>query len=179
MQNVEFKAELRDLPLARSLCLRIKATPIETLEQTDTYFKLADGRLKKRETVGHPTEYIFYHRDNSSRPRLSRFTIYSEQEAKTHFGAVELPPWLVVRKTRELYMHMGTRIHLDTVHNLGNYIEFEALVSPNQNLAKCYESVNLLRQAFMPVTGEPMSVSYCDLMAQEEPGIEPAAGPPV
>ncbi len=104
MHNVEFKAELRDLPLARSVCKAIGATFILTLEQTDTYFRVAAGRLKKRECAGEPTEYIFYDRENRARPKLSHFTIYSEAQAVERFGAAPLPVWVVVRKVRELYM---------------------------------------------------------------------------
>ncbi|MFT3685286.1 MAG: CYTH domain-containing protein [Phycisphaerales bacterium] len=70
MTNIEFKAELRDPELARTLLRKIHATPIDTLEQTDTYFRLSDGRLKKRETKGAPTEYIFYNRENAPRRGL-------------------------------------------------------------------------------------------------------------
>lgn len=176
MQNVEFKAELRDLPLARSVCLHVKALPVETLRQTDTYFRLADGRLKRRESAGHPTEYIFYHRENTLRPRLSQFTIYSESEARRQFGANDLPVWVVVRKTREVFLHVNTRIHLDSVEGLGNFIEFEAMVTPEHPVDACRAAVDLLRNAFQPVLGEPMGVSYSDLLAQE-PGATPAAGP--
>jgi predicted adenylyl cyclase CyaB len=165
MQNIEFKAELRDLDLARTLLRKIHATPIDTLEQTDTYYRMTDGRLKKRETKGHPTEVIFYHREDAARARLSRFTIYSQSQARQHFGAEELPIWLKVVKVREVYMHSGVRIHLDRVEGLGTFIEFEALVTPQTPEQACHQSVALLRQALAPVMGELLSHSYCDMIA--------------
>lgn len=177
MRNVEFKAELRDPGLARAICLHIKATPIETLHQTDTYFRLPEGRLKRREAAGHPTEWIYYWRSNTSRPRPSDFTIYMEAEARRRFGAVDPPVWVVVRKTREVFLHVNTRIHIDRVEGLGDFIEFEAMVTPEHPEPECLASVELLRRAFGPVLGEPMSGSYSDLLA-EEPGATPAAPPP-
>ncbi len=97
MINVEFKSELRDIDLARAACAGIGALHAGVLEQTDTYFRIPDGRLKKRETVGEPTEWIFYDRENRSLPKLSRFTIYTEAMAKERFGTRPLPVWLVVR----------------------------------------------------------------------------------
>jgi adenylate cyclase class 2 len=167
MQNVEFKAELRDLPLARTLCRKVRAAMVETLQQTDTYYRLADGRLKKRETAGHPTEYIFYHRDNAPRARISRFNIYSLEQARAHFGSLDQAPWVVVRKKREVWMHTGVRIHLDQVEHLGTFIEFEALVTPRQPVAQCHQQVHLLRQALGPVIGELLSHSYADMLATE------------
>lgn len=167
MQNVEFKAELRDLALARMLATSVGARFVEHLWQTDTYYKLADGRLKKRVTEGHPTEYIFYHRENSSRPRLSKFNIYTESEALARFGSLDIPAWVLVRKAREVYMHANTRIHLDMVDRLGMFIEFEAMVSPSCNLAKCYASVDRLRRDLGPAIGEPVATSYSDLLAKE------------
>ena len=81
MQNVECKYELRDLSLARGLAKLSGASFIATLEQTDTYFKLTSGRLKKRETIGESTEWVFYDRTNMARPRISTFVIYTEDEA--------------------------------------------------------------------------------------------------
>lgn len=169
MTNVEFKAELRDPGLCRTLLARICATKVDTLSQTDTYFRLTNGRLKRRETAGHPTEYIFYHRENQARPRLSQFTIYSESQARRHFGMGELPEWVRVVKAREVYMHGGVRIHLDAVEGLGHFIEFEALVSSRMTQAQAYAAVELLRTALLPVLGEMLSDSYADMVAADAP----------
>lgn len=168
MHNVEFKAELRDLPLARSLCAALGATYIITMEQTDSYFRIPSGRLKKRECSGEPVEYIFYDRDNRTQPKLSHYTIYSEAQAVERFGTAPLPLWIVVKKTRELYMLGTTRIHLDSVEGLGNFIEFESLVSPSNTVAKCQRTQADLRTKLGPVLGEAISCSYSDLLAAQE-----------
>lgn len=167
MHNVEFKAELRDLALARTVCGVLNATFIGTLEQTDTYYRIPSGRLKKRECVGEPTEYIFYDRANRTRPKLSHFTIYSEQQAAERFGLQPLPVWLVVKKSRDLFMLGSVRIHLDKVEGLGSFIEFEALVSTSQNIARCHEVIADLRESFGPMLGEPIACGYSDLLSRE------------
>lgn len=168
MHNVEYKAELRDPVMARAACQAIGAAFIITLRQVDTYFRVPSGRLKRRECEGEPTEWIFYDRRDEARPRLSCFTIYSEAMARERFGVAPLPELVVVRKTRDLYLHENVRIHLDEVEGLGRFLEFEALVSPGFPVARCHAAVDQLRATFGPALGEPLSCSYSDLLLAAE-----------
>ncbi len=168
MQNVEYKAELRDIDLARTIAAALRVPYVMTSQQVDTYYRIPDARLKKRQIEGSLVEFIFYSRINRIRPKLSQFTIYSEHQARERFGA-ELPPvWKVVKKIREIYMSDGVRVHLDTVDGLGGFIEFEALVCPERNLARCHEAIDKLRKAFAPAMGEAIACSYVDLIAQDD-----------
>ncbi|HZW11272.1 MAG TPA: CYTH domain-containing protein [Phycisphaerales bacterium] len=167
MHNVEYKAELRDLPMARAACRSAGAAFIAELEQTDTYFRVPSGRLKRRECAGEPTEWIFYDRRDEARPRLSCFTIYSDAQARERFGVAPLPELVVVRKRRELHLLNNVRIHLDHVERLGRFIEFEAFVSPGFPVAACHAAVDRLRTLLAPALGEPLSGSYADLLLQE------------
>lgn len=167
MHNVEYKAELRDIELARAICRALKASEIIAMEQVDTYFRIPSGRLKKRECAGEPIEYIFYDRPDRTRPKLSHFVIYTEQRALERFGIQPLPVWLTVRKRRELFMHGQVRIHLDTVEGLGRFLELEAMVSVGFNIARCHEAIEQLKQAFAPVLGEPIACGYSDMLAAE------------
>lgn len=168
MNNVELKAELRDLPLARLIAKAVGATFILTLDQVDTYYRIASGKLKKRETIGEPVEYIFYERPLKATAKLSQFVIYSEEQARERFGTEPLPVWVVVKKKRELYMHGNVRIHLDSVEGLGNFLEFEALVSRDHDIAACTQLVQQLREKFAPVLGELIDCGYADLLARQE-----------
>lgn len=171
MQNVEFKAELRDPGLARTICRALEAGGAQfvgTLRQTDTYFRVPDAKLKKREVPGAPTEYIFYNRPNRSRPKLSSYTIYTEAQALERFGTTPLPVWVVVNKSRDLYMHKGVRIHIDRVEGLGEFIEFEAVVAHEHNLSSCHAIIEELRAAFGPAMGEPIACGYAELLAGED-----------
>ncbi len=175
MRNVEFKAELRDSDLARSICARLGARHVVTMRQTDTYYRVANGRLKKRESVilepdgpiEEPVEVIYYHRSDTPEPKVSTFTSYSESEARGHFGTGDLPVWLVVRKKRSLYMLGPTRIHLDDVEDLGSFVEFESMISKSHTQAKARQANEKLRVALGPMLGEPIACSYSDLLALE------------
>jgi len=167
MHNVEFKCELRDLPLAKSILKAKGATFIAELKQTDTYYRIPSGRLKKRECEGEPVEYVHYDRPNRILPKLSHFTIFTETQAFERFGLAPLPVWVVVRKTRELWLSGNTRIHLDKVENLGTYLEFEALVCRDFNVARCHEAIAELRTLLGPVLGGAIDCSYSDMLARE------------
>jgi adenylate cyclase class IV len=168
MINVEFKAELRDPELARGALRAAGAVRAHGFEQTDTYFRIPDARLKKRETPGEPTEWIFYDREDRPLPKLSRFTIYDEEQALARFGSRPLPVWVTVRKHRELWLLGSVRVHLDEVERLGRFLEIEALVSPKQNVAACHKAIAVLRRGLGPALGEPISCGYADLLAAEE-----------
>lgn len=167
MQNVEYKCELRDLGLARGVCERMGATRVGTVRQRDVYFRVADGRLKRREVSGEPVEYIFYHRPNRLRPKLSHFTIYDHAGAVKRFGTRELPIWVTVDKEREIWLYKNVRIHLDEVAGLGRFLELEAMVGPSCHVGQCHLLVGAIRKRLGPALGEPISLSYSDMMASD------------
>jgi adenylate cyclase, class 2 len=175
MQNLELKAELRDPLLARAALTRLGASHISDVEQTDTYFRVPHGRLKRREAVtaeagpheGTEVEYIFYHRKDEPGPRISQFTIYDLATARERFGLVDPPVWVVVRKRRRIFMYQNVRIHLDEVEHLGTFLELEALVSPSHDVARCHRTIGEIRQALDPALGELIAISYADLLAAE------------
>ena len=178
MRNVELKAEIRDLDAARLTCSVVGAVPAGTLLQVDTYFRTPDGRLKRRVTEGRAAEWIFYQRPDQLGPRLSRYTILTDGQARVRFGSGTLQAWKVVRKRRELWLlgprESETRIHLDTVDGLGTFLEIEALVTPSRDLPEARDEVVRLREAFGPLLGEPIAGSYGELA----PELPPDAGFP-
>ncbi|MEO1584336.1 MAG: class IV adenylate cyclase [Planctomycetota bacterium] len=187
MHNVEFKAELRDLSLARAISLKLGATHAGDMRQVDTYYKVATGRLKRREITfldeagkGEPpeVEYIFYDRPDLTTPRLSHYVVYDEPTARERFGTRDLPVELVVAKTRRLFLTGPVRIHLDEVEGLGTFIEFEAVVSRAHTVRSCHEMLAKLRTDFQPALGEAIAVSYSDLQRIEQQTQAEAVGDP-
>ena len=176
MQNVEYKAELRDLEAARAQARVLGGTRIRSMRQVDTYFRLMDGRLKRRETDGEPIEWIFYHRPDKTKSAISNYTILSDEQAKHRWGTQTLREWLTVTKTRELWMIDNVRIHLDDVDELGTYLEFEAVVSDEHDVDECFAMVAELQEMFQPILGEPISSGYSDLLRQHR-AIEQADEP--
>jgi len=173
MRNVEFKAELRDIAIAREICRVMGAERAGKFAQTDTYYRVAAGRLKKRETKGEEVEYIFYDRPNAATGKVSQYTLYSQAQALDRFGREPLPVWVVVKKARELYMLKNTRIHLDKVEYLGTFLEFEFVVSRGHPVEQGKKTLRSLRKEFQMVLGEAIDCSYSDLLAANAEGGRP------
>lgn len=178
MRNVEFKAELRDLSLARAIVGRLGGSWAETIRQRDTYFRVPSGRLKRREIEGEATEWIEYDRPEGPGSRISEYTIRSEEEALAWYGEMEIPTWAVVVKVREVYLLGNVRIHLDRVEGLGDFIEFEAVLArgageDEERAARA--SLKDLRERLGPVLGEAIAVGYADLVAGNTPDATRAA----
>lgn len=174
MKNIEYKAELRDPDLARQIARQINASLVVRVQQTDTYFNVTTGRVKKRESVvidravatPEPVEYIVYDRANRIEPRASDFSLLTEEELRARFGQSRLPVWLTVTKLRELWMWRSVRIHLDKVDHLGWFFEIESLVREPNDEQHAAMLADQIRATFAPVLGEPVAGSYSDLMAQ-------------
>jgi len=174
LKNIEYKAELRDPDLARAIAREIAATLIVRVQQTDTYYNVAIGRVKKRESVvigpavatPEPVEYIVYERPNRIGPRASDFSLLTEAELKVRFGEKRLPVWLTVSKIRELWMWRSVRIHLDKVDHLGWFFEIESLVRESTDEDHARMLADQIRATFAPALGEPVAGSYSDLLAQ-------------
>jgi adenylate cyclase class IV len=169
MITLEFKAELRDVAMARKICEAIGAEHFVTVDQVDTYYRVTSGRLKKRETtrdgVREPVEYMQYTRADRTAPRLNETHVYGEQEARERFGLRELPVQCVVRKRREEHRLEFVLIHLDEVDGLGWFIEFVAAMSDENDAAACQDAIVHLRKAFDHAMGEPISSGYADLVS--------------
>ena len=135
--NVESKVPCDDLaPVARR-AEELGATRAGVLEQEDTYFRVATGRLKLRDvahrlpdgTTARHSELIRYERPDGSEVRVStydRTPVADPERAKADLGA-EHGIRGVVRKQRELWLVESTRIHLDRVEELGSFVELETV----------------------------------------------------
>jgi predicted adenylyl cyclase CyaB len=180
MKNLEFKAELRDPNLARLICKKFGASPVVKIRQTDTYYNVARGRLKKRVSIAidravgspEPIEYIFYERENRTDAKVSKYHLYTHAQVQERFGQASLPVWLEVEKTRELYLYKSVRIHIDDVIDLGWHFEFEILIDDHTDMDKANKQADKLKATFLPALGEPIATSYSDLLAQHQGLIE-------
>src|ERR1700694_2749273 len=74
MKNLEAKFRLADLVRAESRAIAIGYTRRAILSQRDTFFRVADGKLKLREENGGAA-LIFYRRDESGPLMLSNYEI--------------------------------------------------------------------------------------------------------
>ena len=137
MQNIEIKARLDDSSRVERQLEALGARRMWRRWQQDTFYKVPQlgampSWLKLREAEDSPPEVIGYCRaPPHGGPHASDYEIIIVKEAeawKRLFGRV-LPDDKVVKKTRTLWLYENTRIHLDSVDDLGEFIELETVVN--------------------------------------------------
>jgi adenylate cyclase class 2 len=175
-RNIELKARDKDPERSLATCEALGAEAQGILVQRDTYFNVAQGRLKLREEKGVAPHLIAYERPDLDEQRESRYRLIevsSAEELEAGLAAT-LGVKVVVAKERRLFIWQGNvRIHLDAVDRLGHFIEFEAVASPNSDLAREQGQVATLQQAFQIEEAGLIAGSYSDLMMAGN-GSEPA-----
>lgn len=128
-KNIEVKAYCDDLAGARAVCGSIGAKLVRSNDQTDTYFRIAGGRLKLRQNSTSADELIFYSRLNS--PEL-RDSTYDKTEIGAGADVVRsvlekaVGVRTVVRKKRETFTWKTAIVNIDSVDGLGDFVEIEA-----------------------------------------------------
>jgi predicted adenylyl cyclase CyaB len=165
-QNIEVKARCPDLNRAREVCDRIGAQFQRILKQTDTYFPglFRGSRTKLRQINDARFEMINYRRANKAATRSSLYDVRTI-DAKTAERILKQGKVLcVVRKCRDLYLWHNVRIHLDQVEGLGNFIEFEGVISSDADPQISRERVSRLVTEFAISPTDQIGVSYSDLL---------------
>ena len=131
---VELKAKVEHLSSIRNTLIKSRSEKIGVFHQVDTYYEVPKGRFKLREVEGRDqAELIYYEREDVSKPKRSSVFILSVPNPQTLklFLQRILKIKSVVDKVREVYIHEGVQIHLDTVKALGHFVEFERITSHN------------------------------------------------
>lgn len=178
--NLEFKAQCQSLESLYPRLDDLNATHRETVHQVDTYFhvtgrkdssisEVCEPRLKLRE-IDKATEawLIYYERPNHEASRYSQYQLCEIADPlplKTLLTAA-LGVKTIVKKQRELWMFNHTRIHLDTVVDLGQFIELET-VFQGQTEAEAINEHHHVKAILHLDTADPVSVSYSDLVMQK------------
>jgi predicted adenylyl cyclase CyaB len=168
VRNLEHKARIERPESYQAKAIAFGAELRGELAQTDTYFRVGDGGLKLREVAGRDGELIYYRRDEEGADRASDYEVYpvSDPPGLRSMLALALGVLATVRKRRTLLLVDGSRIHLDNVEGLGNFLELEVPVQEADAPAK--EKINwLLRELGLTWSG-CIRASYLDLMKETQ-----------
>ena len=136
--NIEIKAHARDFAELRRRAEILGKAPGEVIPQEDTFFNVPKGRLKLRQLTPQRGQLVYYERTDISGPKRSNYYIFetSDPESLKNTLSVALGVRGIVRKTRYLYLAGQTRIHLDEVEGLGDFLELEVVLQPEQSDAE-------------------------------------------
>ena len=164
--NIEWKARCSDLENVQSRAIKIGAEFRGILQQRDTYFTVATGRLKLRETEQEPAQLVWYKRSNESVARPSHYILVPVDDASLLKRALEAALGIRagVEKERRLLMYRNVRIHLDRVVNLGTFLELEAVVLTDKDHMEAHGMLSDLRRSLKIEESDLLPLSYSEMI---------------
>ena len=174
-RNIEIKARVDDLP---ALQMRVKALadrgPLE-IAQDDTFFACPGGRLKLRTFSASAGELIFYARPDVSGPKESRYLLSATAEPETLRSVLTAAYGTVGRviKLRTLYLLGRTRVHLDRVEGLGDFLELEVVLHDDEPSAVGVAEAEALLERLGIGPDRLVSAAYVDLLAEAAVSLRP------
>ena len=164
--NIEIKARIRDFDKIRRRAERLSDTPMEVIPQEDTFFKTPLGRLKLRVLSEDKGQLIYYTRPDQEGPKRSNYHISLTSDPENLKRVLELAYGIrgVVRKTRYLYLVDQTRLHLDDVEGLGQFMELEVVMRDGQSDAEGQLIAEGLMAALGVERSDLLEGAYMDLL---------------
>jgi len=170
-RNIEIKARINDFKNVLRIVEKLADFSPTILEQVDTFFHCQKGRLKLRERKGFQAELISYNRPDSSGPKMSEYNIVEVKNATALKKALDSTLGIrgVVRKRRRLFMVGQTRIHLDEVDGLGEFLEIEVVLNESQAKAEGEKiAVEFIKKLGVSIS-DLVDSSYIDLIEYRNP----------
>ncbi len=164
--NVEIKAKLRDREAVEALVRQRADHGPELINQEDVFFTCESGRLKLRAFSDDRGELIFYRRLDSEGPAQSDFFKAPTTDPDALVAALKAALGEVgtVRKRRTLYLVGQTRIHLDEVDGLGDWLELEVVLEPGQSVDHGARIAHELMEAIGVREEDLEARAYVDLL---------------
>ena len=169
-QNIEIKCRVPNVSEMEKRVRELTRTDCEILYQEDVFYRADQGKLKLRIFPDGTGDLISYSRDIIAGPKLSDYFIYKADDAQMLRQVLDRSFQIigVVRKERKLYKKGRTRIHLDRVENLGDFLELEVVLQNGEDLRTGEEEAFALMQA-LQLPGENLcDKAYIDLILEKE-----------
>lgn len=166
-RNVEIKAVLRDRDAIIAAAASRSDTVPEMITQHDFFFRCGAGRLKMRVFEPDCGELIQYEREDLAGPRCSQYQIAytSTPEILLDILTRTLGRIGEVKKTRILFVIGQTRVHIDTVDGLGDFLELEVVLRPEQTEVEGRRIAEELLTEFGIKSDQLIAKAYVDLLA--------------
>ena len=165
-RNVEIKARAGNVAELTARVARMATSGPEEIVQDDTFFRCPEGRLKLRAFSDGAGQLIFYKRPDTEGPKTSSYSIAPVENADVmrETLAAALGQSGRVRKRRTLFLVGRTRVHIDSVEDLGDFLELEVVLEEGEPEADgAREAEELLTALEIP---QPALVdrAYVDLL---------------
>jgi predicted adenylyl cyclase CyaB len=165
-RNIEIKARVTDRAGLLERAARLAHSAPTLIEQDDTFFTCSNGRLKLRAFPGGDGELIFYRRADTQGPKTSFYEIAPVPDAARLREVLAMAHSVAGRvvKQRTLFLVGRTRVHVDQVADLGDWMELEVVLQNGDDEAAGRQEAQSLMQALgIPETALAEG-AYVDLL---------------
>jgi adenylate cyclase, class 2 len=165
-RNLELKARCHGLQAVTAIIGHFGARYAGLEVQTDTYFRVPNGRLKLREIEGQEAVLIGYSRPDHTGPRRSNYHLVPVPDAAPLKAVLTetLGVRGVVSKRRHIWLWDNVRIHFDDVAGLGSFVEFEAVLTSSAEEVAAPAQLDELCRVLQIVPNDLLAPSYADLL---------------
>jgi predicted adenylyl cyclase CyaB len=163
--NVEIKARARDYEAIRKKMAGMTDAPPVHLDQEDTFFNAPSGRLKLRIANGQG-ELITYERPDTPGPKHADYFVYPVVNADglKRILTRSLGVRGAITKQRLLFLKGTTRLHLDRVERLGDFVEIEIVIDNTESVEAGRGEAEALMAELGIDTGDLIETAYIDLL---------------
>lgn len=166
-RNIEIKARLHDRRSMEQIAASLADSGPTLLHQEDTFFACASGRLKLRVFAEGHGELIYYRRADEDGPKESFYLLTPTRAPQNLRESLRLANGILgtVIKERTLYLIGRTRVHLDRVEGLGEFVELEVVLAENEAQAVGEQEADALMQQLGIAKEDLVRGAYFDLLA--------------
>jgi adenylate cyclase class IV len=170
-RNSEIKARVTDVAGLNASAGRLADEGPTMIHQDDTFFACDHGRLKLRAFADGRGELIFYQRADATGPKPSFYEIAPTHDAGRLRDTLAAALGQVGRviKTRTLYRVGRTRIHIDRVDRLGDFMELEVVLHDDEPAAAGMHEAHELMTALGIPESALVERAYVDLLDDARP----------
>jgi len=170
-RNIEIKARATNLADLLERAKKLTDTPPQVLMQEDVFFHTPNGRLKLRTINGTQSELIYYQRPDGTQPKDSQYLLLAVPDPQTAREILRRAYGIrgIVRKRRTLFLVGVTRIHIDEVEGLGEFVELEVVLPADWSAEA---GVKIARDLMRQLNIEESSLvagAYMDLLGAASP----------
>ena len=164
--NIEIKARVDSIEKLLPVVASLADAGPEHVVQDDTFFSCPNGRLKLRVLRAGYGVLIYYRRADELGPKPS-FYVHSETSDPDGLRSVLTDAYGEVgrvRKHRMVFQVGQTRVHLDRVDGLGEFLELEVTVGDTLEPDAAVSEARRLVAAFGIEDGALVKGAYLDLL---------------
>jgi len=169
-RNIEIKARAQQFEQLRERAAALSPDAPLIFRQQDFFYDVPRGRLKLRQfDDGTPAELIFYQRDDRDGPKASYYTRspVTNPEAMHSLLATALTTRGIVTKERHVFIVGRTRIHLDRVDGLGDFVELEVVLAQDDDEEGGEAEAHEVFSKLGVPEADLVAVAYVDMLNQE------------